>query len=506
MPNARILIAEDSAQMREVLNSYLTAQGFEVFEAADGTEAVQALGNLDFDLIISDIKMPGMDGLALLKKAKEIAPSSPFVLITGFPNLDDAVEAMRYGAVDYLTKPFRFSQIDVLLEKFLKLDRPMKGVRDLSPPKGKKVVRRLNEKLKRKIRELSKLYYISESISAMMDEETLFRQVVKIALQVTQATSAYLLFRDGESGTFYIKTAYGADLEAVVPEETRVEGKVLKHILHASTPVISEGQQALHLFWGSSHRELRSFLLAPLSVKKKLFGAIVVCHDNLDLKFSRDDRLILTVLGRKMTLALENFILHQTLYMHFVNTLKALVASVEAKDHYTERHSQRVTQMAKRVAASMGCSAAELESLEFAGLLHDIGKIGVSELVLQKKEPLTQEEWRHIRKHPEVGETIVKSLQIFPHECEIIRHHHERWDGTGYPDGLSGEEIPFLARVLAVADAFDAIISDRPYRLGKSFEEGLAELKRCRKTQFDPEVVDAFVSLFDPAPTHARPL
>jgi len=501
MTNPRILIAEDSAQMREVLNTYLTAQGFEVCEAADGLEAVKALENLNFDLIISDIKMPGIDGLALLKRAKEITPASPFVLITGFPNLDDAVEAMRFGAVDYLTKPFRFSQIDVLVEKFVRLDRPGNGTRDLSTTKGKKVIGKLNEKLKRKIRELSKLYYISESISAMMDEETLFEQVVKIALQVTQATSAYLLFQDGDSGTFYIKAAYGVDLETIIPEETRVEGKVLKHISHASAPIMSEGQQVLQVFFGASQRELRSFLLAPLSVKNKLFGAIVVCHDNHDMKFSKDDRLILTVLGRKITLALENFILYQTLYMHFVNTLKALVASVEAKDHYTERHSQRVTQMAKKVAAFMGCSAVQIESLEFAGLLHDIGKIGVSELILQKIEPLTQEEWLHIRKHPEVGETIVKSLQIFPLECEIIRHHHERWDGTGYPDGLSGDRIPFLARILAVADAFDAIISNRPYRSGKSFEEGLAELKHCRKTQFDPEVVDAFINLFHSDPT-----
>jgi putative nucleotidyltransferase with HDIG domain len=496
MPNTKILIAEDSPEMREVLNTYLSAKGHEVFEAADGLEAVQALENLKFDLIISDIKMPGADGLSLLKRAREVTPNSPFVLITGFPNMDEAIEAIHYGAVDYITKPFRFSQIDLVLEKFIRGDKTTSVDQRLTTTKEKRLTGHLNEKLKRKIRELSKLYYISESISSISDAETLFKEVVRIAAQVTQANSAYLLFRDGESGIFYIKTACGSDPETIVPEDTRAEGAALKQILHAPAPIKSTGQRTLYLFLGSSHREIRSFLLAPLSVKDTLFGAIVVCHDDHGTKFSKEDQLILTVLGRKMTLALENLILYQTLYKHFVNTLKALVASVEAKDQYTERHSQRVTQMAKRVASRLGCSAAQLESLEFAGLLHDIGKIGVSELVLQKKGPLTEEEWRHIRKHPAVGEAIVQSLQVFPLECAIIRHHHERWDGTGYPDGLSGTNIPFLARILAVADAFDAMISNRPYRSAKSFEEGLAELERCGETQFDPEVVDAFVNLF----------
>jgi putative nucleotidyltransferase with HDIG domain len=496
MSNARILIAEDSPEMREVLNTYLSIRGYEIFEAADGLEAVKALEGLKFDLIISDIKMPGTDGLSLLKKAREITPDSPFVLMTGFPNIDDAIEAIRNGAVDYITKPFRFSQIDVLLEKFLRGDRTTANKQNLSIPAEIHTTARSSEKLKRRIRELSKLHYISESISSINDEEALFKQVVLIAAQVTQAQQAYLLFRDGGSGIFYVKSSSESELESIVPEDTRAEGAALTQILHAPATVMSKGQRTLTLFLGSSYREIRSFLLAPLSLKNNLFGAIMVCHENQGIKFSKEDQLILTVLSRKMTLALENFILYQTLYMHFVNTLKALVASVEAKDQYTERHSQRVTHMAKRVASRLGCSASQLESLEFAGLLHDIGKIGVRESVLQKKGPLTEEEWHHIRKHPEVGEAIVKSLQIFPLECAIIRHHHERWDGTGYPDGLNGMNIPFLARILAVADAFDAMTSNRPYRLAKSFEEGLSELERCRETQFDPEVVDIFVELF----------
>jgi HD-GYP domain-containing protein (c-di-GMP phosphodiesterase class II) len=247
---------------------------------------------------------------------------------------------------------------------------------------------------------------------------------------------------------------------------------------------------------GDEVLHLSTFLMVPLTVKKQLFGAIVVAGNDEATSFSRDDELIVSELSRKMTLTLENTILYHTLYMHVINTLQALVASVEAKDRYTERHSQRVTYMAKKVAQFIGCSPSEVDSIEFAGLLHDIGKIGVRDTVLGKEGPLTEDEWAEIRRHPEIGESIVKPLKLFTLEASIIRHHHEQWDGKGYPDGLKGTDIPLLSRIISVADSFDAMVSSRPYRPGKPIHLALQELQRCKNTQFDPEIVVAFVHWF----------
>lgn len=184
--------------------------------------------------------------------------------------------------------------------------------------------------------------------------------------------------------------------------------------------------------------------------------------------------------------------LYESIYRNLVDTLKAMVNTLEAKDYYTRQHSQRVTLWTVEIAQKMGRTSQEIEILRFAGFLHDIGKIGVQDSILNKLGALSPEEFSAIRAHPLIGERIVEPLVVLPLEREIIRHHHERWDGQGYPDGLLRENIPLLARILAVANSFDAMTSDRPYRRAKSYEESLQELERFSGSQFDKDVVCAF--------------
>ncbi len=168
---------------------------------------------------------------------------------------------------------------------------------------------------------------------------------------------------------------------------------------------------------------------------------------------------------------------------------------MEAKDPYTRQHSRRVTTLSVLTAQNLGLDIAETESLRFASYLHDIGKIGIKDDILQKASSLSREEYEHIKRHPVIGESIIKDMDLTDNERGIIRHHHERWDGKGYPDGLAGEDIPFLARIVAVADAFDAMTSDRPYRKAKGHEEAMTEILRCAGHQFDPKVVDSFLEM-----------
>ena len=200
--------------------------------------------------------------------------------------------------------------------------------------------------------------------------------------------------------------------------------------------------------------------------------------------------------ARDAELASLNDRLHDsmlTLEGQSLGTLQALSAAVDEKDAYTARHSLGVTNWAHAIGVTAGLSAVDLATLERAGLLHDIGKIGVPESVLLKPERLSEDEFALIREHPDAGARILETIPFLDDIVSVVRYHHERWDGKGYPDGLAGDKIPYLARVLAVADAYDAMITDRPYRKAMPAEDARAELLACAGTQFDPEVVRLFV-------------
>ncbi|MFQ6001886.1 MAG: HD-GYP domain-containing protein, partial [Anaerolineae bacterium] len=180
-----------------------------------------------------------------------------------------------------------------------------------------------------------------------------------------------------------------------------------------------------------------------------------------------------------------------------VETVEALSRVVEVNDPYTAGHSSTVTEIAIKIAQEMGLRNEERDTLRIAAPLHDVGKVGISSAVLNKPARLTQAEWVMIQAHPVASAQMAERVTAFKEAVPIIRHHHERWDGTGYPDGLKGEEIPLLARILAVADGFEAMTSERPYRWARTEEEALAELKKGAGSQWDPKVVEVFVKMYE---------
>jgi response regulator RpfG family c-di-GMP phosphodiesterase len=173
-------------------------------------------------------------------------------------------------------------------------------------------------------------------------------------------------------------------------------------------------------------------------------------------------------------------------------TLKALTAALETRDLETHGHSERVVNFSLRLGQELGLDAEQMRSLEFGSLLHDIGKIGVPDAILRKPAKLTEEEWVRMREHPLHGQKILRGIEFLEGAARVVAQHHERWDGSGYPLGLRGAQIDLNARIFAVADAFDAITSDRVYRAGRSYDEALAELEAHAGRQFDPRIVDAF--------------
>jgi putative nucleotidyltransferase with HDIG domain len=233
----------------------------------------------------------------------------------------------------------------------------------------------------------------------------------------------------------------------------------------------------------------------PLLAKGRLLGVINVNDKANGQPFAADDVSLLSTIASQVAVTIENARLYQQLRANAFRTVQALVVTLETKDAYTSGHSQRVTDYASAIGRQLSLSAGDLSLLRYAAQLHDIGKIGITEDILQKPGPLDDGEWRVIRSHPVVSERIIQPLDFPATVKGVVRHHHERWDGAGYPDGLKGDHIPLLVRILGVADAYDAMTSPRPYRRRPlSHVEAMDEIVRCVGRQFDPQVVKALGS------------
>ena len=240
-------------------------------------------------------------------------------------------------------------------------------------------------------------------------------------------------------------------------------------------------------------RTATPFLSIPFTINGEVFGILSLSNKGDGAAFSEEDVSLALTFAKKAAQRIENNALYEVFYNNLINTLKSLVISIEARDPYTKHHSERVTTYALQIAEVMTLPAEEMDAIRFGGYLHDIGKIGVRDTILLKPGRLTPEEMSEIRLHPVIGGNIIKPLRFFPREREIILHHHERLDGTGYPDGLAGDNIPVTSRILAVADTYDAMTTSRPYRSARTHEDAEAELLRCSNSQFDSEVVRAFL-------------
>jgi putative nucleotidyltransferase with HDIG domain len=239
-------------------------------------------------------------------------------------------------------------------------------------------------------------------------------------------------------------------------------------------------------------RELMSVMIVPMKIREKVFGVLtaVICAGAV--RFSEKDLYYLSFMAQSAAQSIENLALYENIYENLFATLYAFVNAVEARDLYTRQHSSRVTGISMILGKQLGCSGEELDILNFAGHLHDIGKIGIRDDILLKPGRLTSEEFEKIKAHPVIGANILAQLGMWEKERQIIRCHHERFDGTGYPDGLKQEQIPSLARILSVADVYDAMASDRAYRKRMDEELILKIIDEGAGTQFDPKVVAAF--------------
>jgi len=240
---------------------------------------------------------------------------------------------------------------------------------------------------------------------------------------------------------------------------------------------------------------LKDTLVLPLKPRDRLLGVIQVANKRGNFSYRPEDLDLLKILGSQVAFVIQNADLFKNLQRAYIDTLSALTSAIDAKDSYTRGHSERVTELSIRLAQYCGVAAEEVEKIKLGGLLHDIGKIGIPEGILNKPGRLDEHEFEIIKSHPDLGVRIMGKVEFLESIVPIISFHHERYDGKGYPDGLIGEDIPILARIVSVVDTFDAMTTDRPYRKAMTTEAALAEIERCAGTQFDPEIAAHFVRM-----------
>ncbi|AIS51261.1 putative PAS/PAC sensor protein [Thermoanaerobacter kivui] len=292
-----------------------------------------------------------------------------------------------------------------------------------------------------------------------------------------------LLIKGGELKDYLISS------EIELPQEDVNDLVNLKEIKIKDVDEFPHDKNITPIF---ASKEVFSVVIVPLVSRNEMIGILNVWTATKTIK----NMSLLRSIASAVSVAIENSKLYEEIKKLYIKTIEALAYAVEAKDVYTKGHSMRVSQYAALIGEYMGLSREKVEQLRIAGILHDIGKIGISDVILLKAGKLTDEEYKVIKSHPEISRRILMPIDLPEEILEAVSKHHERYDGKGYPYGIKGEEIPIEAAILGVADAFDAMTSDRSYRKGMNIEEAINELLKYKGTQFHPEVVDAFISLY----------
>ena len=238
-------------------------------------------------------------------------------------------------------------------------------------------------------------------------------------------------------------------------------------------------------------------ICSPLVFQGKVIGTISVSGKKSNANFEEDELMILSNLGLQVALALENSRLSSDNQKTYLETVTALALAVEARDFYSRGHSDRVSEYSVRLAQAIGLDEQQIKTIREAAELHDVGKIGISDEILKKAGALSELEYKIIQQHPVIGEGIIVPLHGFSHLRSPIRHHHEWLDGSGYPDHLKGDAICLEARILAITDSYDAMVTDRPYRKALSPQEAKQELLRYKGIRYDEKLVDTFIQLMN---------
>lgn len=354
------------------------------------------------------------------------------------------------------------------------------------------------EELKRAHQDLATVYKLGSLVNSIQDVPELLNVLAEKLIEVLQPNRVVIMiFGDGRGRIVnkVVKTTERAEIGTPDISMSMVHEAVSEGVAILSYDALADkrfkDKQSVIL------NKIRSVMCTPIKGRDDVLGAIYVDTNIATNKFSEQDLQLLSIIGNQAGVAIQNAKLYEDLDDLFTGSLKTLVATIEAKDSITSGHSVRVTKISMAIAQEMGLGREWMRILNISALLHDIGKVGVPESILGKPAPLSENEFIRMREHSQRGAEIIKNIKNVEEVVKAIRHHHERYDGTGIPDGLKGEQIPLLSRIIAIADTYDAMTYDRPYRKGVAMAKALKEIQQNSGTQFDPKVVEAFAGAYN---------
>jgi HD-GYP domain-containing protein (c-di-GMP phosphodiesterase class II) len=359
------------------------------------------------------------------------------------------------------------------------------------------------------IRRLEALTSASGVVNSTLDLKVLLKLLMELAAKTLQAEASSILMVDEESGDLVFEVATGDKSDQMkeirVPKGQGIAGAVAASGKGLLIPDASKDARFFKKADEKTSFVTRNMIAVPLNARGKCIGVMEVLNRLGGRTFTREDMELLQALGHQSAIALQNAQLYQNLQESFLATVRSLAQAVDAKDSYTAGHSSRVTAYSVLIAEELKCPEQEVRNIRMSGLLHDVGKIGIRDSVLSKPGKLDDEEFLVMKSHPSVGAGILSPVRQLKEVIPGVLNHHERYDGKGYPMGLQGEDIPLAGRIIGVADAFDAMTSDRVYRPRLSDEVALAELKKHSGTQFDSRIVKAFLSAYDKGKIKTEP-
>ncbi|MBI4651236.1 GAF domain-containing protein, partial [Candidatus Desantisbacteria bacterium] len=407
--------------------------------------------------------------------------------ITDFKKMHENLEIARNQAIAY--SDILKNQNKELLETYSRLETNQRKTEDYL-----KQLETTNYLLDKKIIELSKLNEFSVALSSILALDELLHMVTRSCIEQMDADSGSLMLMDDGKKELIVRVAYGNYSYDILNARVKIGEGISGWVADRGEALLVTNIDKDPRFKKISRQryESKSLISVPLKIKERVIGVLNINHKKTKESFNKADLDLLLTIVNQAAIAIENANLYDKLQQSYFETVHSLTMAVEAKDDWTRGHSDRVITYALEIAKSIGFSERQMEQIRYAGALHDIGKIGISEAIINKERFLTKEEYAIIKKHPVIGASIIEPIEFLHPIQPIIRHHHEHYDGNGYPDGLSGDNIIYEARVLAVADAYDAMTSDRPYRHALSSSEAMLELKKHSGKQFDPKLVNIF--------------
>lgn len=479
----RILIVDDERMIREVLADFLSLEGFDVETAEDGEAALAELSRNDYDLVLTDLKMPKMGGIQLLEAIRSSMPHIVVVIMTGFGTIETAISAMKRGAYDYILKPFKVDEVIFTLRRGF--DKQKLTAENL------------------RLKETLSLFKVSEAIAASLSLDQIVGTIIDTALQELSADLVSVFLDDGSGELVERERLYRLETE----DSRRVTGfnlEAISEYFSEDRPLLVHGTDADAFIERAEGSEpLVSLMITPLRVKGSMIGFLALASFRKTHRFDEGQRKLLHLVAGRAAAAIENANLYRDLQATFQQTIRGLASAIDKLDRYTAGHSERVAAYAQILAIKLGLPEDEVEIIRQAALMHDIGKIGCV-MNLNKPGKLTPAEYEDFQKHADYGREILEPIEFLAPLIPGVHLHHERWDGLGYPIGLKAQEIPLIARIISVADTYDAMTSDRAYRRALPHEVAYKEIDRCSGSQFDPDVGQPFLEAIEEVRRGAR--